>query len=293
MNLTRLIPDFFVKPRNTVIQIIFTTIFAYSFILIYRPFGSQGMFDNNTGKFAFYAGFIVILGMVVVIISRVIMTQCRKRWPVTIAGYSLMIALEVLAMTGFYMMIQKVFQKDPRFWFEVYYTAILNTTLILLIPYLISLLYFAWLDKKQKFEMLLVEKQSISEPKPIAESTSEHGTEPPRFVNFYDENGETRLTIQLGDLLYLEASENYVTIHYLDHTNHDRILLRNSMKRMEEQLAGYPIVRCHRSYMVNLNRIKLAKKTRNGLVVELSGSVPVRIPVSETYKSEVVKGLRT
>ncbi|MFA5815090.1 MAG: LytTR family DNA-binding domain-containing protein [Bacteroidales bacterium] len=279
MNLNRLIPEFFVKPRNTVIQIIFTALFAYSFILIYHPFGSQSWFEINTGQFAFYVGFVVVLGMVVVIVSRVIMTQIRKRRPVTIAGYALMIALEVLAMTGFYMMIQKVFLKDHRFWFEVYYTAILNATLILLIPYLISLLYFAWLDKQQNFEKLMVEKQS--EP------------EPPRFVNFNDENGETKLTIQLDDLLYLEASENYVTIHYLDHTQPDRMLLRNSMKRMEEQLSGYPIIRCHRSYMVNLNRIKLAKKTKTGMVVELSSSVPIRLPVSETYKNRIVSMLRT
>jgi len=260
------------------IQVIFTALFAYSFILIYHPFGSQSWFEINTGQFAFYVGFVVVLGMLVVILSRVIMTQLRKHWPVTIAGYALMIALEVLAMTGFYMMIQKVFLKDQRFWFEVYYTAILNATLILLIPYLISLLYFAWLDKKQNFEKLMVEKQ----PEPG----------PPRFVNFNDENGETKLTIQLDDLLYLEASENYVTIHYLDHNQPDRVLLRNSMKRMEEQLSGYPVIRCHRSYMVNLNRIKLAKKTRSGMVVELLASVPIRLPVSETYKDEVVRTLK-
>jgi len=157
MNLNHPIPDFFIKPRNTVIQVIFTALFAYTFILIYHPFGSQSWFEINTGQFAFYTGFVVVLGMVVVIVSRVIMTQIRKRWQVTIAGYALIIALEVLAMTGFYMMIQKVFLKDQRFWFEVYYTAILNATLILLIPYLISLLYFAWLDKKQNFEKLMVQ----------------------------------------------------------------------------------------------------------------------------------------
>jgi hypothetical protein len=278
MNLNRSIPDFFIKPRNTVIQIIFTAIFAYAFILIYHPFGSQSWFEVNTGQFAFYVGFVVVIGMLVVIISRMIMMQIRKYHPVTIAGYALMIGLEVLAMTGFYMMIQKVFLKDVRFWFEVYYTAILNTTLILLIPYLISILYFAWLDKKQNFEKLLVTRQD--EPEPL------------RFVSFNDENGETRLTIQLGDLLYLEASENYVTIHYLDHNQSDRMLLRNSMKRMEEHLAGFPVVRCHRSYMVNLNRIKLAKKTKTGMVVELASSVPIRLPVSETYKDLFVKMLK-
>jgi hypothetical protein len=279
MNLNRPIPDYFVKPRNTVIQIIFTALFTYSFILIYHPFGSRSWFDVNTGKFAFGVGFVVVLGMVVVIVSRVIMTQIRKHRTITIAGYALLIALEVLAMTGFYMMIQKVFVKDPTFWFEVYYTAILNATLILLIPYLISLLYFAWLDKKQHIEKLMVEKQS--EP------------EPPRFVPFRDENGETKLTIQLNDILYLEASENYVTIHYLDHNQTNRLLLRNSMKRLEEQLSGYSIVRTHRSYMVNLTRVKLAKKTKTGMVVDLVSSVPIRLPVSEKYKDMVERALRT
>jgi hypothetical protein len=284
MNWSRLIPDFFVKPRNTVIQIIFTSVFAYSFILIYHPFGSQSWFEVNTGQFAFYVGFIVVLGMAVVIISRVIMTQIRKRWPITIAGYALMIALEVLAMTGFYMMIQKVFLKDQRFWFEVYYTAIFNASLILLIPYLISLLYFAWLDKKQHIEKLLIENRLIDRL-PEIELT--------RFVNFSDENGDIKLTIQLDDLLYLESNENYVTIHYLDRTQAGRMLLRNSLKRLEEQLSGYPIVRCHRSYMVNLNRVKLAKRTKTGMIVELSTPVPIRIPVSETYKNEVDKVLIT
>jgi hypothetical protein len=276
MNLNRNIPDLFIKPLNTLIQTVFTALFAYAFILIYHPFGSQSWFEVNTGQFAFYVGFVVVLGMVVVISSRVIMTQIQKKRAITIAGYVFMIVMEVLAMTGFYMMIQKVFLKDQRFWFEVYYTAIINTTLILLIPYLISILYFAWIDKKQNFEKLAAEKQPEKEP---------------RFINFRDENGENRLGIQLNDLLYLEASENYVTIHYLNHSQPERLLLRNSMKRLEEQLTEYPVVRCHRSYMVNINRILLVKRTKSGLVIELSSSLPIRLPVSDTYKHRFSKNL--
>jgi hypothetical protein len=278
MNLDRAIPEFFIARRNTLIQIIFTALFAYTFILIYHPFGSQDWFEVNTGQFAFYVGFVVVLGMLVVIISRVIMTQIRKKHKVTISGYALMIGMEILAMTGFYMMIQKVFLKDQRFWFEVYYTAILNTTLILLIPYLISLLYFAWLDKKRNFEQLLVSRQP--------------GSEALRFVNFMDESGEIRLSIQLNEVLYLEASENYVTIHYLNQNQPERILLRNSMKRLEAQLSDYQIIRCHRSYMVNLSRISLMRKIKSGLVVDLASADPVRLPVSETYKEYLINALR-
>jgi len=275
--MNRNIPDFFIKPRNTLIQVVFTALFAYAFILIYHPFGSQSWFEVNTGQFAFYVGFVVVLGMLVVISSRVIMTQIQKKRAITIAGYAFMIGMELLAMTGFYMMIQKVFLKDQRFWFEVYYTAIINTTLILLIPYLISVLYFAWIDKKQKFEKLATEKQTEKEP---------------RFINFRDENGDQRLSVQLNDLLYLEANENYVTVHYLNQSQSERLLLRNSMKRLEEQLSEFPVARCHRSYIVNINRIRLVKRTKSGLIIELSTSSPIRLPVSETYRHTFSENLK-
>ncbi|MFH0760260.1 MAG: LytTR family DNA-binding domain-containing protein [Bacteroidota bacterium] len=272
MNLRQTIPDYFVRPRSTVIQIIFTSLFAYAFILMYHPFGSQNWYDVNQGQFAFYAGFLVVLGMVVVIGSRIIMTRIRKRWRITIAGYALMIALEVIAMAGFYMMIEKVFLKDSRYWFEVYYTAIQKTSLILLIPYLISLLYFAWEDKKQKLERLLVQRKQ---------------EEGPRFVIFHDENGEIRLTIKLDDLIYIEANENYVFIHYLEDNKPGRFLLRNSMKKIEEQLSDYPVVRCHRSYIINLIRVRLVKKNRTGFTARMISPEELNIPVSDRYWHEV------
>lgn len=272
MNLRKSIPDFFIRPRNTVIQIIFTALFAYAFILIYHPFGSQSWFEVNQGQFAFYAGFIVVLGMLVVIGSRVIMTQVRRRWRITIAGYALMIVLEIIAMTGFYMMIEKVFLKDPRYWFEVYYTAIQNTSLILLIPYLISLLYFAWEDNKRNLEKLLVQRKQ---------------EEGPRFIVFHDESGEIRLTLKLDDLIYIEANENYVFIHYLEDHKPGRFLLRNSMKKLEEQLADFPVVRCHRSYMINLVRVRLVKKNRTGFSAQMIAPDDLSLPVSESYRQTV------
>jgi DNA-binding LytR/AlgR family response regulator len=239
---------------------------------MYHPFGSQEWFEVNQGQFAFYAGFVVVLGMVVVIGSRVIMTQIRKRWRITIAGYALMIAMEIIAMTGFYMMIEKVFLKDSRYWFEVYYTAIQNTSLILLIPYLISLLYFAWKDNKQNLERLLTQHKQ---------------EEGPRFIVFHDENGEIRLTLKLDDLIYIEANENYVFIHYLDDNKPGRFLLRNSMKKIEEQLADFPVVRCHRSYMINLIGVRLIKKQRTGFVAQMKAPDELNLPVSERYRQGV------
>ncbi|MFO7617970.1 MAG: LytTR family DNA-binding domain-containing protein [Bacteroidales bacterium] len=273
MNLRKPIPDFFVRPLNTVIQIVFTSIFAYAFILIYRPFGSQEWFEFNPGQFAFYAGFVVVIGMLVVITSRVVMNQIRKRHDITLRGYALMISLEILAMTGFFMMIEKVFLKDPRYWFEVYYTAILNTALILLIPYLISLLYFAWDDNRRRLERLMRQKSQAGKP---------------RFIRFHDENGEVRLTLNLDDLIYIEANENYVNIHYVENLKLGRFLLRNSLKKLEQELIGYPVVRCHRSFMINLLKIKLLRKNKTGYSALMAAPENPEIPVTETYRARVI-----
>jgi DNA-binding LytR/AlgR family response regulator len=107
-----------------------------------------------------------------------------------------------------------------------------------------------------------------------------------------DENGEIRLTIQLDDLLYIEASENYVTIHYLDQFQPGRMLLRNSMKKMEEQLAEFPVIRCHRSYMVNLSRVSIARKEKAGLQLHLNAPVKMVVPVSDSYRDGLLDRFR-
>jgi DNA-binding LytR/AlgR family response regulator len=36
------------------------------------------------------------------------------------------------------------------------------------------------------------------------------------------------------------------------------------MKRMEEKFAGTEIIRCHRSYMVNFEKVKVIRKKKMG-----------------------------
>lgn len=65
------------------------------------------------------------------------------------------------------------------------------------------------------------------------------------------------VTLEISDLLYIEAVGNYVKVCQLQgnevHTN----MLRATMKQMEDSLQAYPmIVRCHRAFMVNLGQVE-------------------------------------
>ncbi len=268
------IPDFFINQRNTVIQIIFTTVFAFVFINIYKPFGSQHWYNVTQLQFFLFSGLLVLQGMLVVLLSRVILFQVKKRRVISIRNYALMVALEIIVMAAFYATYEKLIIKDPRSFLKLWYVAGGNTSLILLIPYLISSLYFAWEDKKRNLELLMQEKT---------------GNNAIPFISFYDEKDALKLTIKTADLLYIESSDNYVTIYYTDGKLTKKYLLRNNLKRMEEMLRRFPVIRCHRSFMVNINQIKMVRKGKKGYEIEMNMPEQCILPVTKTYENEVVR----
>jgi hypothetical protein len=271
--LRRKIPDFFINKRNTVIQIIFTTVFAFVFINIYKPFGSQHWYNATQLQFFLFSGLLVLQGMLVVLLSRIVLFQVKKHRAITIRSYALMVVLEIIVMAAFYATYEKLIINDSRSFLMLWYVAGGNTSLILLCPYLISSLYFAWDDKKRYLEKLLLgETSAASIP----------------FISFYDEKDALKLTIQTTNLFYIESSDNYVTIYYADGNTTKKYLLRNSLKRMEEMLCKYPVIRCHRSFMVNINQIKMVRKGKKGYEIEMNMPDHRVLPVTKTYEPEVL-----
>jgi DNA-binding LytR/AlgR family response regulator len=111
----------------------------------------------------------------------------------------------------------------------------------------------------------------------------------PLMLAFHDEKGELRFSLKTQDLLYLEAADNYVIIHYWDNTKQTKYIIRNSLKNMEAGLMEAGVIRCHRSYMVNFERIKIIRKEKDGLVIELDLVEKRSIPVSKNYVDQVMK----
>ena len=58
---------------------------------------------------------------------------------------------------------------------------------------------------------------------------------------------------------------------------------------MEENLAkDNALVRCHRSYIVNLDKVKVMRKTKDGIFLELDALNTPDIPVSKTFYPKVI-----
>ncbi len=105
-------------------------------------------------------------------------------------------------------------------------------------------------------------------------------------INFYDKGGRLAFSTRLANVLYIEAADNYANIHYLNDEKEDTFILHNSLKDLEKEYSGVGLLRCHRGYMVNVVNVKLMRKERSGLVLELASSAKT-IPVSKSYASAV------
>ena len=66
-------------------------------------------------------------------------------------------------------------------------------------------------------------------------------------------------------------------------------MLRCKTQRIEEMLAGTALMRCHRSYIVNLQKIKCYKRFSDHATIYLSHASAKAIPVSKSYFKAVTE----
>jgi DNA-binding LytR/AlgR family response regulator len=274
MVFNQVLPDYLTTRKNTIIQIAFTTVFAFAFITIYRPFGYDNWYTEVKQWQLLVASAVVVLtGMIVVILSRILLLQTKKTYEITLAVYTWFIVAEIIAMGLFYTLFEIVILNDERSPLFLLFNAVQNTSLILLIPYTVSILFFAWSDIKKKFEQVVNQFKYTSEI----------------FIPFKDEKGNLKVTIKCSDLLYLEANDNYVNIRYIDKNKIKSFMIRNTLKNFETGLKDYPIARCHRKYAINFKNIKMLKKAKNGYEIILNSEQEESIPISRSYEDQILK----
>lgn len=74
--------------------------------------------------------------------------------------------------------------------------------------------------------------------------------------------GDTRIKISLKDIMYIEVQGNDITVHTLK----DTYRTKGTMSNFETEINSDMFVRCHKSYLVNLEYIKSIKRYTSILV---------------------------
>lgn len=98
------------------------------------------------------------------------------------------------------------------------------------------------------------------------------------------QTGKGETIIRRDDIECLESARNYVTVS----TAERDFLVRNTLNKLEQQLAPGRIVRTHRSYLVNIDKIEEIRTTESGgREIRLQGGkiVPLSRGYRDSFKS--------
>ncbi|MEM0992790.1 MAG: LytTR family transcriptional regulator DNA-binding domain-containing protein [Bacteroidota bacterium] len=105
-------------------------------------------------------------------------------------------------------------------------------------------------------------------------------------------NQVVKLALNASQLYYVKSSSNYVEVIYWHNDHIQKQLIRNTISAIESQLSSTDtFYRCHKSYVVNLAKIKKVSGNARGLKLhffDLAESIPV-----SRKNNEYLKGLLT
>lgn len=277
------LPSFLVTKVNIRKLIFFTTVYSLVFINIFRPFNSESWIPGiNNYNYFLYSSLMVLVGLALISISRIIMYFFVKKISIGYLEYLIWIFIEILLLAGFYVFIAYkvgfidnylLQNPDMKLWeciLEILRKAVANTTWMLLIPYIISFLYL--------YNEHLI-RDVINKTEPEKEKN---------VIQFKDEKKETRLTITSDKILYIESSDNYCSIKYLNNDKIQDFLLRNSLRNIANELMDTSLQRCHRSYIINFEHVSSLKKDNGEISLEFDIPNVKNLPVSKTYIDRIM-----
>lgn len=158
-------------------------------------------------------------------------------------------------------------------------TIVLGFVGVLLIPYIITYLICRMRETHNELVRL---RQLQYQQNAMAQHPSDTN------INFYAKGGRMAFSTKLSNILYIEAADNYVNIHYISGEKEDTFILFNSMKNIEKSFSSTSLMRCHRGYMVNVENVKLMRKDGTGLLLELNQSDKV-VPVSKSFAEPITQ----
>ena len=276
------IPSYFNTKRNILLLLWVTAVFGEMFILFFQPVQCRTWVDSDW-KFLLWVTIVVVTAVSVIALSRTIMYHYAKHHKISYLDYAIWIAAEVTAIAGVYAAFPVVAMRSfAAEWdltlFYLFKEALFATTFTLLIPYAFVILWVVVKDRGEQIVRLQARKHVLEET-------------PEEMYKFYDEKGDLKLSVNPSMVYFIEAADNYVMVYYLNAGKLEKLMIRNSLKNIEWRFRDKGLVRCHRSFIVNIRLVKLFRRQEGEVMLDFGDEKIPSIPVSKGYSEGVMSML--
>ncbi|MBQ8811842.1 MAG: LytTR family transcriptional regulator [Bacteroidales bacterium] len=276
------IPGYLLGKYQLIGTITFSVLFAVVFLNIYIPFSDTAWFGlGNSIMFAHTVIFVTV-SILTLIISRILMYRSKKVMQLTYLTYTIWCMLEIAAICGFYtgLTMDMPLENAENEW-KIFGRALLYGAIALGVPYLISGMYFAIIDKNNTIRLMSYENVVTDEP--VKPNTQMHK------ITLFDNSGALKLSLNPDSLYYIESDDNYIKVWYTDSKGElKQYMLRCRLKTVEESFKGIGLVRCNRKYIVNIHKVSMLRKESEGYYLDLENETIPPLPVTKTYTDTVL-----
>ena len=261
------IPASLVSVPMLLLHCIVLPVFFLGYILIYDSLWIDRFLETGNGT-VFNTLMLTCILIGVLCASRIPMTATRRNLlPLSWWKYALWSLGEIMVFACFAALYMALVYGTYGY-FPALGECLRISFAILPYPYIIFALLFALI-------------------RPDEEQVSEEN-----LVRFADSTGRLKLVIAHDVILYIEAQENYVSIHYMEGEHHKEYSLRQTMRGIEELMSRHGIIRCQRSYFVNPRHVKVLRRDKEGFIqAELDIASIKPVPVSPKYYEQLSKML--
>ena len=281
------IPGYLLGKYQLIATVTFSALFSLVFLLASVPFSHNAWFEIDSSEaFGFTSLFFLIAVFVVIVSKRILYQSYRKRQDMTYLQYILWNAVEIVMICILYtlftlkgdsMGIIDVGGQSPD---HIFFNSLLYCVMSLAVPYTGCAMYFAIIDKDNTIRVMnysTVVSDEVLQPKDE------------KKITLFDNSGVLKLSVSSTNLYYIESDDNYIKVWYEDsHGVLKQYMLRCRLKTVEDSFADSSLVRCHRKYIVNMDKVKVLRKEKDFYEMELDNDSIPPIQVTKTYEENVL-----
>ena len=287
MNLRKKAPRFLLESRTLAGSVVAIVLFSIIFMLIYGPYSSTSwltlMVDQSQGTGwvnRFYSVMASVLFYLVAIaflgLSKVVLYYIGKKVQLYNGHLVSWIGGEVVLISLIYTVFTVLLNlADPNLFLPIWGRAVLVLSFIIVVPYVICLQHATNRHQSQLLDRLGM--NVVNDKVKDADS---------KLINLVDSTGKLKMSINVDSLYYVESQDNYVKIYYDSDGKLCNYMLRSTTKSIEAKFGEW-LVRCHRGYLVNKNKIRIFRNDRDGMYICLMHDNIRQIPVSKSYASNI------
>lgn len=265
--------------KNTILAAV-VGLFVIFFLMVYKPQNNIDLVLTTGQKVMFGGITFIMMFLNIVVLPKLIPALDPVQW--TIKKYilhTLWICFTIVVIDS---AIDAIYVCPEKPLFIIIIHVCTQVALTGIIPIAIMTLLFRNNMLRANLKNAIGANQQINKIQALKKETKTN-----HAVILHSDTTET-LSLNLPDLLFIEADDNYSTIVWKNGHGIEKKLLRVNLKNIETQLNNAFTIRCHRSYIVNIHAIGAISGNTNGYKLQIRDT-DYSIPVSRQKGKELME----